>query len=141
PGDRDVLRRRIATLPPDTISEWKLREMNINAVRWLETYKDKNDQVGKLQCRYQAGGQWTGWADQMEPTFTVRDLINCLLARGNQPVTYTMCPDYFAGPAEADKRNDILHVQQVPGVTDVECRFVWDWRYEPEKVPPNLTNP
>jgi hypothetical protein len=140
PGDRDELRRRIAALPPDTLSFLQKKDMNFNAVRWLMTYKDPNDQAGKLQCRVQAGGTWSGWNDQ-EPTYTVADLLECLLSTGDIAVTYTMCPDYFVGRDGTAKETEILHEQQVPGVTKVECRFVWDFRYEPEKVPPNLTNP
>jgi hypothetical protein len=140
PGDRDELRRQIAMLPPDTLSFWEKARMNANALDWLVRYKDKNDQVGKLQCRVQAGGTWSGWNDQ-EPTYTVRDLLDCLLAGGDNPVTYTMCADLFQGVGGAAKKNKILYEQPVPGVTDVQCRFVWDFRYDPEKVPPNLTNP
>ncbi|WP_437997438.1 hypothetical protein WMF26_42750 [Sorangium sp. So ce185] len=140
PGDREELRRRIAMLPPDTLSTWAKWNMNANAVKWLRMYKDPNDQVGKLQCRLKAGGTWSGWNDQ-EPTYTVADLLDCLLSGGDIPVTYTMCADLFQGVGDAAMKSKILHEQQVPGVTHVECRFVWDFRYEPEKVPSNLTNP
>jgi hypothetical protein len=139
PGDRDELRRQIAMLPPSTLSTWEEWNMNANAVRWLKTYKDDNDQVGKLQCRVQAGGTWSGWNDQ-EPTYTVADLLECLLTPDIR-VTYTMCPDFFVGRDGTPRKNKILNEEPVPGVTAVECRFVWDFRYEPEKVPPNLTNP
>lgn len=114
--------------------------MNTNALSWLLTYKDEHDQVGKLQCRLKAGGTWSGWNDQ-EPTYTVADLIQCLLEGGDIAVTYTMCADEFQGRGNAAMNLKILHEEQVPGVTQVECRFVWDFRYEPEKVPSNLTNP
>ncbi|WP_437717143.1 hypothetical protein WMF45_12450 [Sorangium sp. So ce448] len=32
--------------------------MNVNAINWLRG-KYEGDQMGKLQCRYQAGGQWS----------------------------------------------------------------------------------
>ncbi|WP_437587510.1 hypothetical protein [Sorangium sp. So ce1000] len=52
PDDRDELRRRIATLPPETLSRLQKTKLNTNALRWLPIYrKDRNDQVGKLQCR------------------------------------------------------------------------------------------
>ncbi|WP_437764701.1 hypothetical protein WMF27_33930 [Sorangium sp. So ce281] len=141
PDDRDELRRRIAALPSETLSHLQKTKLNTNALRWLLTYKkDHNDQVGKLQCRLKAGGTWSGWNDQ-EPTYTVEDLIQCLLGGGNIPVTYTMCADEFQGRGNAAMNLKILHEEQVPGVTQVECRFVWDFRYEPEKVPSDLTNP
>ena len=96
--------------------------------------------MGKLQCRLKAGGTWSGWNDQ-EPTYTVADFIQCLLEGGDIPVTYTMCADQFQSVDGKSRENKILNEEQVPGVTQVECRFVWDSRYEPEKVPSNLTNP
>lgn len=140
PGDRAELREQLATLPPETLSTWAKWRMNANAVRWLLTYKDPNDQVGKLQCRLKAGGTWSGWNDQ-EPTYTVSDLLECLLGGGDNPVTYTMCADLFQGVGGAAMESKLLREDPVPGVTHVECKFVWDFRYEPEKVPANLTNP
>jgi hypothetical protein len=140
PGDRDELRSQIAMLPPEGASFMTRTVMNSKALDWLHG-RPPNDQVGKLQCRLQAGGQWTDWADQ-EPTYTVDDLKDCLLySSGGTPVTYTMCLDFFLGRDGTAKEHEILDEQQVPGVTNVECRFVWDWRYEPEKVPRKLTDP
>ncbi|WP_437956668.1 hypothetical protein WME76_35585 [Sorangium sp. So ce119] len=140
PGDRDELRERIAALPPDTLSYWDKVVMNTNALRWLKLYKDPDDQVGKLQCRLKAGGTWSGWNDQ-EPPYTVADLIDCLLGGGDIAVIYTMCAGELQGRGNAAMKLKILHEEQVPGVTHVECRFVWDPRYEPEKVPSDLTSP
>jgi len=116
PSDREELRQKIAMLPPETLSSWDKWNMNVNAVKWLKLYKDPNDQVGKLQCRLKAGGTWSGWNDQ-EPTYTVEDLIQCLLGGGHIPVTYTMCADEFQGRGNAAMNLKILHEEQVPGVT------------------------
>ncbi|WP_437981425.1 hypothetical protein [Sorangium sp. So ce117] len=140
PSDREELRQQIAMLPPETLSSWDKWNMNVNAVKWLKLYKDPNDQVGKLQCRLKAGGTWSGWNDQ-EPTYTVADLLDCLLESGDIAVTYTMCADKLQAVDGKSRESKILREEQVPGVTNVECRFVWDSRYEPEKVPSNLTNP
>jgi hypothetical protein len=139
PSDRDELRKRIASMPPAWASTLDKMTMNAKALDWLRS-RDEYDQVGKLQCRLKAGGTWSGWADQ-EPSYTVADLIDCLLSGYDIPVTYAMCADQFLGVGGAAKRNAILNEQQVPGVTDVECRYAWDFRYDPEKVPSKLTDP
>lgn len=137
-GDRDELRHQIAMMPPANQGILTTWAMNAKALDWL-FHRPENDQVGKLQCRLQAGGQWTDWADQ-EPTYTVAEMIECLLT-DRIAVTYLMCRDRFLGVDGTAKRNAILNEQQVPGVTNVECRFVWDFRYDPEKLPPKLTDP
>jgi hypothetical protein len=137
PGDRDELVRKIELMPSAQISTLKKLTLNANALDWLQNRPD-TDQVGKLQCRMKAGGTWSDWADQ-EPTYTVADMWKVLLIEGTE-VTYTDCPDYWLGRDGKAKESAILHEQPVPGVTGFECRFVWDFRYEPEKVPPNLTD-
>ncbi|KYF67089.1 hypothetical protein BE11_21900 [Sorangium cellulosum] len=56
-------------------------------------------------------------------------------------MTYAMCADLLQAVGNSVMESKILREEQVPGVTHVECRFVWDPRYEPEKVPSNLTSP
>jgi hypothetical protein len=56
PGDVDELRERIATMPPSRQAYLTRLGMHGAAVKWLRS-RDEHDQVGKLQCRYQAGGQ------------------------------------------------------------------------------------
>jgi hypothetical protein len=138
PDDRQELRDRIAAMPLDAVLLMKKMVMNVKAMNWLR-YRPKGDQMGKLQCRMQAGGTWSGWADQ-EPPYTVEDMLECLIYRPFA-VTYVMCRDEWLGVNAQAKENEILHEQPAPGVTDVECRFAWDFRYEPEKVPPELIDP
>ncbi|KYF75866.1 hypothetical protein BE17_28995 [Sorangium cellulosum] len=95
--------------------------------------------MGKLQCRYQAGGQWSRWTDQ-EPTYTVADMLECLTERAFA-VTYVMCKDEWYYLERQTRATDLLNSLPVPGGANVECRFVWDFRYEPEKVPPELVDP
>src|SRR4051812_46155135 len=76
-GDRDELRHQIGAMPSDKISFMTKVAMNAKALNWLR-HRPPNDQMGKLQCRLQAGGQWSGWNDQ-EPTYTVAEMIECLL--------------------------------------------------------------
>ncbi|WP_437276569.1 hypothetical protein WME90_35735 [Sorangium sp. So ce375] len=138
PSDRDELRGRIATLPPAEMSLMKKMVMNVKAMRWLE-HKDENDQMGKLQCRYQAGGQWSQWSDQ-EPTYTVADMLECLIHRPFA-VTYIMCKDEWASLERQLRKTDLENSRPIPGGASIDCRFVWDFRYEPEKVPPELIDP
>lgn len=138
PGDRAELRKQIAMLPPDETLFLKKVRMNANALNWLRG-KEDNEQMGKLQCRLQAGGVWSDWHDE-EPTYLVFDMRECLtdIQLG---LTYIMCKDMWVGVNTQAKINEILHEKQVPGVNDVQCRFVWDFRFEPEKVPANLIDP
>ncbi|WP_437899325.1 hypothetical protein [Sorangium sp. So ce124] len=138
PDDRDELRRRIAALPPAEMSLMKRTIMNVKAINWLNG-KYEGDQVGKLQCRYQAGGQWSKWTDQ-EPTHTVADMLECLIRRPFA-VTYIMCKDEWESLERQLRKTDLMNSLPVPGGTSIDCRYVWDFRYEPEKVPPELIDP
>ncbi|WP_438005218.1 hypothetical protein WME89_41815 [Sorangium sp. So ce321] len=138
PSDRDELRDRIAAMPLQAISELKRWGMNTAAVRWLRS-KDEKDQVGKLQCRYQAGGQWTNWADQ-EPPLTVADMLYHLI-KTPLWITYEMAKDQWESVERQARKTDLMNSLPIPGGATVECRFVWDFRYDPEKVPVELTDP
>lgn len=138
PEDRQELRDRLGALPADAILAMKRTVMNTNALNWLRGRPD-HDQMGKLQCRYQAGGQWTSWADQ-EPTFTTDDMLYCL-RKDPFMMTYIMCMEQWESLESQARRTDLLNSLPVPGGASVECRFVWDFRYDPEKVPRALTDP
>jgi hypothetical protein len=56
-------------------------------------------------------------------------------------MTYVLCMDQWQSPASQARRTDLMNSLPVPGGANVECRFVWDFRYDPEKVPPELTDP
>jgi hypothetical protein len=58
PADVDALSDRIAMMPPGTQAYMTRLGMHGAAIKWLLT-RPPHDQVGKLQCRYQAGGNWT----------------------------------------------------------------------------------
>ncbi|WP_437951321.1 hypothetical protein WME98_11085 [Sorangium sp. So ce296] len=138
PSDRDELRNRIASLPPDRIDFLTKLSMDSAATKWLQT-RDKNDQVGKLQCRYQAGGQWTNWADQ-EPPCTVADILDILLGTPKN-ITYVMAKDLWQSVETQARKTDLLNSLPIPGGATVECRFVWDFRYDPDKLPAEMTDP
>ncbi|WP_437286083.1 hypothetical protein [Sorangium sp. So ce406] len=138
PSDRDELRDRIAAMPLQAISELKRLGMNAAAIRWLDR-KDERDQVGKLQCRYQAGGQWTNWADQ-EPPLTVAEMLYNLI-KTPEWITYEMAKDLWVSVQGQARKTDLMNSLPIPGGATVECRFVWDFRYDPEKVPAELTDP
>ncbi|WP_437809595.1 hypothetical protein [Sorangium sp. So ce1078] len=138
PSDRDELRNRIAAMPPDRIEYLTKLSMDSAATKWLQT-RDKNDQVGKLQCRYQAGGQWTDWADQ-EPPCTVADILDILLGTPEN-ITYVMAKGLWESVETQARKTDLMNSLPIPGGATVECRFVWDFRYDPEKLPAELTDP
>lgn len=110
--------------------------MNSKAIELLKS-KPENDQVGKLQCRVKAGDVWKDWNDQ-EPSHTVAEMLDCLL---NVPleVTYEMCKDQWVSNETARRKLDLM-ADQIPG-TDLECRYEWDFRYEPEKMGEKMINP
>ena len=64
PGDRQELRDRIAALPPENVGLLRTMAMNAKALDWLRG-RPEGDQMGKLQCRYQANGNWGDWDDWM----------------------------------------------------------------------------
>jgi hypothetical protein len=138
PSDRDELRDQIAAMPLEEISRLRMLGMNSAAIKWLEG-RPPGDQMGKIQCRYQAGGQWTNWADQ-EPSFIVDDMRDCLIRRPFL-VNYLMCKDEWEALQRQIRKTDLENSLPIPGGATVECRFVWDFRYDPEKGPAELTDP
>ncbi|WP_437645417.1 hypothetical protein [Sorangium sp. So ce362] len=138
PGDRDELRDQIAMMPREERSRLKTLGMNSAAIDWLKG-RPEGDQMGKIQCRYQAGGHWTNWADQ-EPPFIVDDMRDCLIKRPFL-VTYLMCMDEWASVERQARKTNLLNSLPIPGGATVECRFVWDFRYDPEKAPAEVTDP
>lgn len=133
PGDRDELRARIRSMPSDEISMLTMAAMNSEAYQWL-LGRPPADQVGKIQCRTQTDGEWTAWTDQ-EPPFLVFDLKKCLLDYPFE-MTYLLCTKEFESVQTQMKTNELKN--SVPGATNVECKYVWDWRYEPDRVPNEL---
>ncbi|WP_437724332.1 hypothetical protein [Sorangium sp. So ce861] len=137
PGDRAELRHQIATMPRDKMTDMERWFMHERAKEWLEA-KDKNDQVGKVVCRDNEGGLWSGWYDRPNKVLTVSDVVNCLVKKPNFP-TYLFCADEFASWVVPDAKREIEKL--LPEFTDVECKYVWDFRYEPEKVDPKMVDP
>lgn len=140
PGDRDELKHRIDGLPPSEISAMKKWLMNDHAIKWLKG-KPKADQMGKLQCRVQAGGKWGDWIDQ-EPTYLVFDMLKCLKEDlGEFFTTYMLCQQQWESIETQDRETDLLNSHPVPGGASVQCKFIWDFRYNPETIPSELTDP
>jgi hypothetical protein len=139
PGDRDELRRQIAMMPRMklTLAEsWYMRD---RALKWvIEKFnKVPNDQMGKIQCRDNEGGVWSNWYDRPDKVFTITDMWNCLLKKPDP--TYLWCIDDFKEwviPFAQKELKDLLSA-----FTDVECKYVWDVRYEPEKMDPKMIDP
>ena len=63
PGDRAELNKQISMMPPSDVSLLKRMAMNAKAMEFLRG-KSEKEKMGKLECRLQANGQWTGWNDQ-----------------------------------------------------------------------------
>lgn len=137
PGDREELRREIATMPRERMTQLERSFMHDRAKAWLRD-KDENDQVSKVQCRDDEGGKWSGWYDRPDKVLTVRGVIQCLVKKPNFP-TYLSCVDGFAEHAVPDAQRELERL--LPDPTGVECRHVWDFRYEPAKVDPKMVAP
>ncbi|MDI1484082.1 hypothetical protein [Polyangium sp. y55x31] len=133
PDDRQALRDRLAGMAPEDIILMRRTVMNAKGINYFSMVPEA-DQVGKIQCRVFAGNQWGNWQDQ-EPSWIVYDLLRCL-KEVPLAVTYLMCKDEWVSTQTTLKKQELLE-SQIPG-TDVECRFVFDWRYEPDKVPESL---
>ncbi|WP_437484463.1 hypothetical protein WME75_44860 [Sorangium sp. So ce1014] len=137
PGDRDELRHQIASMPSPEAEAYKKWYMNWRAQRWLAG-KDPNDEVGKVVCRDNEGGLWSGWYGRPNKFLTVEDVVNCLVKKADSP-TYLVCAEEFASWVVPDAKKEIEKL--LPKFTDVECKYVWDFRYEPEKVDPKIVDP
>ncbi|KYF52783.1 hypothetical protein BE04_44770 [Sorangium cellulosum] len=136
PEDREELRRQIASMPSSEANEYKRWYMKWRAQRWLAG-KDPNDEVGKVQCRDNEGGLWSGWYDRPNKFLSVEDVVNCLVKKANS--TYLFCAEEFASWVVPDAKKEIEKL--LPAYTDIECKYVWDFRYEPEKVDPKMVDP
>lgn len=65
-------------------------------------------------------------------------MLECLVL-GSMTRIYKGC-----GEAWGLEFSDVLHdkiMAELRAPSEAECKFVWDWRYNPEKVPPKLVNP
>jgi hypothetical protein len=137
PEDRAELRHQIAAMPRDKLTQMERWYMNLRAKKWL-TGKDPNDQVGKVLCRDDEAGVWSGWYDRPNKFMTVQDMVDCLTKKSGWP-TYVFCADEFASWVIDDAKQEVEKL--LPKFTGVECKYVWDFRYEPEKVDPKAIDP
>lgn len=140
PGDRAELRHQIASMPPGNQRIMRAWYMNEMARKWLEekSKKKPNDQMAKIQCRDNEGGIWSDWYDRPDDVYTVAKMWLCLTTKPDFP-SYIDCFDdfeYFCGQGARNKLKDLL-----PAGTDVECKAVWDWRYDPSIVDPKIVDP
>jgi hypothetical protein len=138
PGDRAELDKRIVGLPPSELLDMKRMTMAAKAINWLR-HRPNNDQMGKLQCRVQANGRWNDWHDE-EPTYTVFDMLDCLI-KDSFAVDYMLCKEQWESVETQSKQTELLNSPPIPGGSSLECRFVWDFRYDPAKLPAKLTDP
>ncbi|MDI1448000.1 hypothetical protein [Polyangium sp. 6x1] len=132
PDDRQALRDRLAGMMPEDIFQLRKGAMNGRGILYFKE-RPSNDKVGKLYCREYVEGQWQDWKGDKE--WRVDDVLDCLR---NDPfnVSYLDCKDQFLSTETTLKKGDIM-AQQTPG-KDVECRFEFDWRYEPDILPEEL---
>ena len=136
PDDRQQLRDRIGAMPPSSDSQFRRLVMNAKAIQWLRM-KPENDQVGRMQCRIGAGGKWGDWQYQ-EEVLKVDRMLECLM-HVQLDVTYEMCKDEWVAEMTVKRKNEIMEAQ-IPGA-DIECRYEWDFRYQPDHIPKNLIEP
>lgn len=132
PDDRQALRDRLAAMAPEDMVLMRRTILNAKGINYFRQ-RPSNDQVGILECRYYAEGQWGDWSYQK--SWEVKDVIECLLTEGIA-VTFLLCKDKFLYTETSSKKGKIME-QQDPG-KDVECRFEFDGRYEPEKLPEQI---
>lgn len=52
-----------------------------------------------------------------------------------------MCKDEWESVERQLRKTDLQNSLPVPGGASIDYRYVWDFRYEPEKVPPELIDP
>lgn len=138
PGDRDELRNQIAMMSPSDKKIYKRWLMNFKAQQWLEPKKEENDQIAKVQCRDDEGGAWSEWYDRPDKVYSVQDMLNCLIKKPRY-YSYLECIDESMDYVVPDAKKELLGL--LPAGTDVDCRYVWDPRYEPEKVDPKIVDP
>ncbi|WP_437591475.1 hypothetical protein [Sorangium sp. So ce1000] len=131
--DRDQLRDMVASLPGAQGEAWKLMTMNAKAIQYLNS-RDDNDQVGKYECRTRIGDKFGAWS-QLGESLTVRAMLKCLRTDIVE-AQYLSCVDAWklVMQRRADASFERLKL-------DGECRYVWDFRYEPEKLPPECVDP
>ncbi|MDC3953178.1 hypothetical protein [Polyangium jinanense] len=132
PDDRQALRDRLAAMAPEDMVLLRRTVLNAKGLNYFQQ-RPSNDQVGRLFCREYADGQWGDWKE--EKRWEVKDVIECLMTDG-LAVTFILCKDKFLYTEMSKKKGDIM-AQQIPG-KDAECRFDFDWRYEPEKLPEEI---
>jgi hypothetical protein len=129
PDDRAGLRERLAALPPPQADTMTLMTMNAKTIQYLNT-RDENDQVGKYECRVQ-NGPWSQFGESL----TVQAMLKCLRTSMVE-AQYVNCAE--AWQLVMKRRADAAFKRTG---FDGECRFVWDFRYQPEKLPPECTDP
>src|SRR5689334_9776994 len=77
PSDRQELRDRIGSMPPEEVSALRVQAM-WKAARDFFNDKKANDQIGKLECRIKEHGEWGNWSEQLLESHTVADMRGCL---------------------------------------------------------------
>ncbi|WP_155798872.1 hypothetical protein [Sorangium cellulosum] len=133
PGDRADLRDVIASLPPSQVDAMRLLTMNSNTIQYLSN-RPEEDQVGKYECRTRIGDAYGSW-QQLGRSLTVAELLKCLRAPQLE-AQYVPCANAWASVMQkrADASFERLGLKG-------ECRFVWDVRYEPDKLPEDCVDP
>ncbi|WP_437606233.1 hypothetical protein WMF20_35265 [Sorangium sp. So ce834] len=133
PDDRASLRDMVASLPSAQGEAWKLMTMNAKAIQYLNG-RPPNDQVGKYECRVRNGDKFGAWS-QLGQSLMVKDVLRCLRTSVVE-AQYVSCVDAWKLTMQrrAAASFDRLGL-------DGECRYVWDSRYEPEKLPQDCVDP
>ncbi|XXX73858.1 hypothetical protein WMF30_40050 [Sorangium sp. So ce134] len=133
PDDRAELRDLVASLPGPQADAWRLMTMNAKAIQYLNG-RDENEQVGKYECRAGSGGKLGPWV-QFGESLQVDALLKCLRTNHIE-AQYLSCVDAWklVMQRRADASFERLGLKG-------ECRYVWDSRYEPAKLPQECVDP
>lgn len=123
---------RIEAALPTPLSQDLIKLVqNLTAGEWLAK-RPRGDQALKAKCRVNDGG----WYDVVSEVVTVQQMFLCILANGEK--TYLECAEEL-GNKMAEHAALSTHVDLDPTTmeptTKVECKWVFDLRYAPEKLP------
>lgn len=133
PGDREELRKRIQLMPENQMSMFTREAMKVAAHRFLEGKRD-TERIGKLECRVKEDGAWSDWYEHLDD-LRVPWMRDCLW---KQPLTFMMCIEFWQAEQVTDRREFLKATATNPDSIDVECRFIPDPGYEPEKLPSKM---
>lgn len=139
PGDEAEMERMVGTLPPSQLDPLVVMTMNTAASEWLGK-RPGNDQVMFTECR-EISPTVGPWRPTGSFSVTVFDMLGCLLTRID--ATYASCAKMLGDKAadRALQTRTILFDLNMQAITEYECKSTFDFRYKPERLPAEATDP